>query len=100
MKKYLLLFALLAFSINSAFAQWTNSGPDIGADKMRQNNNRTYLFYSRLYHSDDNGNSWQVENTPAISFVDLLFLTGKIIAATDKGIFVSYNNGPQLFLVL
>lgn len=93
MKKYLLLIALITFSLNNSFAQWTNSGPDIGANKMRQNNSRIYLFNSRLYHSDNNGNSWQVENTPAVTFNDLFFLPSKILAATDKGIFVSYDNG-------
>ncbi len=86
----LILFTIICFGAN---AQWTNSGPDLGANKMRQNNSRIYLFNSRLYHSDDNGNSWQVENTPAVTFNDLFFLPSKILAATDKGIFVSYNNG-------
>jgi hypothetical protein len=48
---------------------------------------------TRLYHSDDNGSNWQVENTPAVNFNDLIFLPTKIIAATSNGLFVSYNNG-------
>jgi photosystem II stability/assembly factor-like uncharacterized protein len=93
MKKYLLLIALISFSLNNSFAQWTNLGPYQGANKMTQNLTRTYLFGSRLYHSDDNGYSWQIENTPAVTFNDLFFLPSKILAATDKGIFVSYDNG-------
>jgi hypothetical protein len=94
MKKYLLLFALIAFSLNTCFAQWTNSGPEwSGSSKIKQDGNRLYLYGSRLYKSDNNGNTWEILNTPSVTFNDLLFQTGKIIAATSKGIFVSYNNG-------
>jgi hypothetical protein len=95
MKKQLLIlisFTLLAFVTQ---AQWVNSGPDYGNGKMTQNGNRIYLMGTRLYHSDDNGNNWQVENTPSVTFNDLLFLPSKIIAATSKGLFVSYNNGAN-----
>lgn len=44
MKKYLLIIALITFSINNSFAQWTNSGPDFGNDKMTQNGNRLYVL--------------------------------------------------------
>jgi hypothetical protein len=97
MKKYLLLIAIIAFSLNNSFAQWTNSGPETCSGEIVKNNNRLYLLSTRLYYSDDNGLNWQVENTPAVSFIDLLFLTGKIIAATDKGLFVSYDNGLNWF---
>lgn len=97
-KKYLLLFALIAFSLNTCFAQWTNSGPEwSGSSKIKQDGNRLYLYGSRLYKSDNNGDTWEVLNTPSVSFNDLLFLTGKIIAATSKGIIVSYNNGVDWF---
>jgi hypothetical protein len=92
-KKYLLLIAIIAFSLNNSFAQWTNLGPELGGNKMKQNGSRLYTFNSRLYYSDDNGNTWILQNTPAVNINDLLFQTGKIFAATEKGIFVSYNNG-------
>jgi hypothetical protein len=93
MKKYLLLIALIAFSLNNSFAQWNNLGPELGGNKMKQNGSRLYTFNSRLYFSDDNGSTWILQNTPAVDINDLLFQTGKIFAATEKGIFVSYNNG-------
>jgi photosystem II stability/assembly factor-like uncharacterized protein len=91
-KKYLLLIAVM-FSMISVNAQWNNSGPDFGNDKIEQNGNRLYIYNTRLYHSDDNGLTWQVENTPAVTFNDLIFLPNKIMAATNKGIFISNDNG-------
>jgi hypothetical protein len=91
-KKYLLFIAVM-FSMISVKAQWNNSGPDFGNDKIEQNGNRLYIYNTRLYHSDDNGLTWQVENTPAVTFNDLIFLPNKIMAATNKGILISNDNG-------
>lgn len=93
-RKLLTLILLIACAIN-AQALWFNSGPEYvgGSAKILQNNSRIYLLATRLYHSDDNGNNWLVENTPSVNFNDMIFLPTKIIAATSKGLFVSYNNG-------
>ncbi|MCC6251670.1 MAG: T9SS type A sorting domain-containing protein [Bacteroidia bacterium] len=94
-KKYLLLIALM-FSTLAIKAQWNNSGPEgrLGyISKIQQNGNRLYILGSRLFHSDDNGDTWQVENFPSVTINDLYFLPTKILAATSKGIFVSTNNG-------
>ncbi len=95
MKKLLFIFIYIITFAIAAQAQWVNSGPDYGNGKMRQNGNRIYLMGTRLYHSDDNGANWQVENTPAVNYNDLIFLPTKIIAATSKGLYVSYNNGTS-----
>jgi photosystem II stability/assembly factor-like uncharacterized protein len=92
-KKYLLLIAIIAFSLNDSFAQWNNSGPEFGLGKIRQNNSRLYMLGTRLYHSDDNGDTWTLENTPAVTFNEMFFLPNKIMAATTKGIFISNDNG-------
>ncbi len=91
-KKYLLLIAVM-FSMISVNAQWNNSGPEFGLGKIRQNNSRLYMLGTRLYHSDDNGDTWTLENTPAVTFNEMFFLPNKIMAATSKGIFVSNDNG-------
>lgn len=98
MKKHLFLLISFTIIVIAAQAQWVNSGPEYvgGSVKLRQNNNRIFLLATRLYHSDDNGATWQVENTPSVTFNDLIFLPSKIIAATSKkGLFVSYNNGTN-----
>jgi len=96
MKKHIIiLFSILTLVI-TAQAQWVNSGPE-GGDlcKIKQNGNRLYLYGNRLYKSDNNGDTWEILNTPSVTFTDLLFPPGKIIAASTKGIFVSYNNGTD-----
>jgi hypothetical protein len=97
MKKQLFIFIYIISTAFITNAQWVNSGPEYvgGSAKLRQNNSRIYLLNTRLYHSDDNGATWQVENTPSVTFNDLVFLPSKIIAATSKGLFVSYNNGTN-----
>jgi len=91
-KKYLLFIAVM-FSMISVDAQWNNSGPEFGIGKIRQNNSRLYMLGTRLYHSDDNGNTWLLENTPAVTFNEMFFLPNQIMAATTKGIFISNDNG-------
>ncbi len=95
MKKLLSIFIYIISTAFITNAQWVNSGPEYvgGNAKIMQNNGRIYLLNTRLYRSDDNGATWQVENTPAVNFNDLIFLPTKIIAATSKGLFVTYNNG-------
>lgn len=92
-KKYLLFLVLIITTTFSAKAQWTNSGPEFGLGKIRQNNSRLYMLGTRLYHSDDNGDTWTLENTPAVTFNEMFFLPNKIMAATTKGIFISNDNG-------
>lgn len=93
-KKYLLFLILFITTIIGSKAQWVNSGPEwSGSSKIKQDGNRLYLYGSRLYKSDNNGNTWDILNTPSVTFKDLIFLSNRIIAATDKGMFVSIDNG-------
>ena len=93
-KKYLLFLVLIITTTISAKAQWVNSGPEwSGSSKIKQDGNRLYLYGSRLYKSDNNGNTWEILNTPSVTFKDLIFLSNRIIAATDKGMLVSVDNG-------
>lgn len=92
MKKYYFLLLVLFLKVGNLEAQWFNVGHDYGNDKIVKNGNSIYLLGSRLYQSDNNGVTWELINTPAVAFNDIVFLPGKVVAATNRGIFISTDN--------
>lgn len=93
MKKKL-TFLLLICTLQS-WAQWVHTGPETGFFNFIENNGILYSTNTiGLYKSTDNGNNWnRVSSLAGFSMKGLVFTANRMLAATNKGVFYSVDNG-------
>jgi hypothetical protein len=94
MKKLFFLLSLV-FVFTKSEAQWTQGGNDGAQPELIFDLDSFQLTLNNfgIYKSINNGLTWYLIPCPAVQYVDLLISNGRILASSDKGIFVSDDYG-------